>query len=57
MEQGDTEGSVDFLPLWKGELITDLVLGKLNSVNTMSQVLSHIIFPVLEERDLERWSC
>lgn len=44
VQQDDTERSVDFLSLWKGELITNSVLGKLNSVNTRSQMLSHISF-------------
>lgn len=38
-----------------GELITDAILGKLNSVNTRStDMLAHIsVFPILENRDGE----
>lgn len=58
VEQGDTEGSVEFLPLRKGEFTTHSVLGKLNSVNWVnfelltSQMLTHISSSLCWRREM-----
>lgn len=54
VEQGDTEVGVDHLPVWKGEFITDSVSGKLNSVNTSSQMLAHISFSLYWRTEQEK---